>query len=76
MSTDLTLMEARAERDRLADRTDVIDKVGVLQTLPDDMHATTDMVATFFEVPSEAIRQVVKRNRDELDDDGYRVVGR
>lgn len=37
MSTDLTLTSARADRDALADRTDVLDKVGVLRTLPDSL---------------------------------------
>jgi hypothetical protein len=55
---------------------DVLNKVGVLATLPDDIHCTTEMVATFYEVDREAVRQVVTRNRDELDDDGYRVVTR
>jgi phage antirepressor YoqD-like protein len=73
---DLTSSVARVERDRLADRTDVLDKVGVLRTLPDDMHVTTDMVAAFYEVHVDAIRQTVHRNREELDDDGYRVVSR
>lgn len=76
IAVDLTDTAARAERDRLADRTDVIDKVGVLRCLPDDMHATTDMVAEFYKVSIESIRQTVKRNRDELDDDGYRVLSR
>ncbi|TDO18181.1 hypothetical protein EV580_1365 [Mycobacterium sp. BK086] len=76
MSADLTLPDARAERDALAGRTDVLDKVGVLRCLPDDMHATTEMVAEFYETSVEAIRQAVKRNRDELDDDGYQVLGR
>lgn len=35
MSTDLTLPSARSERNALADRTDVLNKVGVLRTLPD-----------------------------------------
>lgn len=74
--SDLTLPDARTERDALAGRVDVLDKVGVLATLPDDMRATTDMVATFFEVPLDSIRTVVKRNRDELDGDGYQVVSR
>ena len=74
--SDLTLPEARAERDTLATRVDVLDKVGVLATLPDNMHVTTDMVATFYEVDADAIRWHVKNNRDELDDDGYRVVTR
>lgn len=76
MGTDLTLASARSDRDALANRTDVLDKVGVLRCLPDDVHATTDMVAVFYEVPAEVIRQAVNRNRDELDGDGYRVVSR
>lgn len=71
---DLTLPTARAERDDLADRVDVLDKVGVLRTLPDDMHVTTDMVAEFYGVGVEAVRSLVKDNRAEVDDDGYRVV--
>lgn len=73
---DLTLPSARSERDQLSTCTAVLDKVGVLATLSDDMHCTTDMVATFYDVDREAVRQVVTRNRDELDDDGYRVVTR
>jgi hypothetical protein len=76
MSADLTLPDARAERDQLSDRTDVLDKVGVLRCLPDDMHATTDMVAEFYEVDRETILTVVKRNRDELENDGFQVVAR
>ncbi|OCB15126.1 phage antirepressor KilAC domain-containing protein [Mycobacterium intracellulare] len=76
MSADLTLPAARAERDELANRIDVLDKVGVLRTLPDDMHVTTTEAATFYEVDIELIRYHIKASRDELDEDGYRVVGR
>lgn len=76
IAVDLTDAKARAERDRLAGRTDVIDKVGVLRCLPDDMNATTAMVAEFYEVDREALLKVVQRNRDELDDDGFRIIGR
>jgi phage antirepressor YoqD-like protein len=76
VAVDLTSAAGRAERDRLAARTAVLDKVGVLQTLPDDMHITTDMAAEFYEVSADSIRTVVKRNREELDDDGYIVVSR
>ena len=74
--TDLTAPNARAERDSLAARTDVLDKVKVLSLLPDDLHATTEQVATYFEVEIEAVRQLVSRNRDELDEDGFRTVTR
>lgn len=76
MSSDLTLASARADRDALADRTDVLDKVGVLRMLPDDAHVTTDAVASFYEVPTKTIQAVVMRNREELDDDGIQVLSR
>ncbi|MDV8066420.1 hypothetical protein R4P64_07880 [Rhodococcus sp. IEGM 1366] len=72
--TDLTAPSARSERDSLATRTDILDKVKVLSLLPDDMHATTEQVATYFEAPVETIKSVVKYNRNEIDSDGYRVV--
>ncbi|NEW33794.1 hypothetical protein GV791_14645 [Nocardia cyriacigeorgica] len=71
---DLTVAAARSQRDGFASRVDVLDKVGALRTLPDDMHVTTDMVAEFYEVDRETILTVVKRNRDEIEGDGYRVV--
>jgi hypothetical protein len=74
--SDLTLPSAKAERDSLADRTDVLNKVGVLAMLPDDMHVTTTEAARFYEVDIESIRKVITRNRAEIDSDGYRVVGR
>lgn len=52
-AVDLTDWAARAQRDQLAGRTDVLDKVGALATLPDDTHATTAMVASFYEVSGE-----------------------
>ncbi|MFT4126256.1 MAG: phage antirepressor KilAC domain-containing protein [Gordonia sp. (in: high G+C Gram-positive bacteria)] len=74
--SDLTLPNARGERDQLADRTDVLDKVGQLRTLPDDMHVMTEMVAAFYEVDREAIANLVKRNRGEFESDGYVVIAR
>ncbi|AVO21649.1 hypothetical protein HWB60_gp047 [Mycobacterium phage TChen] len=75
-TVDLTESGARDQRDYLASRTDVLDKVGVLRCLPDDMHVTTDMLAEFYGVGFEAVRSVVKRNRDEFDADGMTVVSR
>lgn len=75
-STDLTLLDARADRDELVGCTEVLDKVGVLRTLPDDLHLTTDMVAEFYEVPVKTIQTVVSRNREELDEDGIVIYSR
>ncbi|MCD2127637.1 hypothetical protein QM787_03865 [Rhodococcus ruber] len=74
--SDLTVPEARDKRNSLASRTDVLDKVGVLATLPGDMHTTTEMVASFYGVDVELVRYHVKANREELDTDGYRVLTR
>lgn len=70
---DLTTPDARLRRDALAARVDVLDKVGALRALPDDMHVTTDMVAAFYGVPVKTIQTVVLRNQEEIAGDGYRV---
>lgn len=74
MSADLTLPAARAERDQLADRTDVLDKVRAFCQLPTDTHITTELVARFYGVTTDAIRQMVVDHRDELAANGFRVL--
>lgn len=71
---DLTAPAARAQRDTLAARTDVIDKVKVLSMMPDDLHVTRDMVANYFEVDPETIKKLVQRNQDELQANGLRIL--
>lgn len=73
---DLTAAAARADRDELAARTEVLDKVGLLATLPDNMHCTAVHAARYYEVSPEVIRQTVARNRAEFDADGYVVLRR
>ncbi|MCP2168111.1 hypothetical protein [Goodfellowiella coeruleoviolacea] len=74
MPLDLTAPEARRERDRYGDRTDVLDKVKALEYLPDGVHVTTELVANYFEVPAETIKSLVHDNREELENNGYRVI--
>jgi hypothetical protein len=76
VNTDLTSPAARVDRDQFATRIEVLDKVGVLRTLQDDVHVTTEMISEFYGVEPDAIRWHVKNNRDELDDDGYRTITR
>src|SRR5690606_7292704 len=47
---------------------------GSLSLLPDDTHATTEMVASFYEVGVEAVKSLVKDHREELENNGYRVL--
>lgn len=61
-------------RANYADRDHLLDKVKKLSLLPDNLHATTELVARYYEVPVETIKSVVKDNRVELESNGYRVL--
>ncbi|PPS71981.1 MULTISPECIES: phage antirepressor KilAC domain-containing protein [Streptomyces] len=73
-TNELILVESRSMRDQTIERTDVLDKVKTLVTLPNGFHVTTPMVATYFEVPVKTIESVVENNRAELEERGYRVL--
>lgn len=68
------LVESRTMRSQYTDRFEVLDKAGSLSLLPDNTHATTEMVARFYEVDVEVVKKVVQRNREELESNGYRVL--
>ncbi|WP_217141390.1 restriction endonuclease [Streptomyces sp. AC627_RSS907] len=74
MINETALPESPALRSSVLERTDVLDRVKALSLLPDGMHVTTAMVATYFEVTAEAIRQLVKRHRTELESNGLIVL--
>lgn len=71
---ELVLTESRTMRAQTADRVDVLDKVKALALLPDGVNATTEMVASYYEVGVEAIKSLVKDNRAELTNNGYWVL--
>ncbi|MBQ0983319.1 hypothetical protein KBZ10_01935 [Streptomyces sp. F63] len=70
MPPESALLKSRALRDSLAVRTGVLDKVKALSMLPDGLHVTTRMVAGYFEVSEDVIRQLVARHRAELSSNG------
>ncbi|MCX5211732.1 hypothetical protein OG689_20970 [Kitasatospora sp. NBC_00240] len=74
MSLEAALLESRTLRDGLSERVDALDKVKILALLPDGVHATTRMVADYYEVPLEAVKSHVKDHREELERGGYRVL--
>jgi len=61
-------------RANYADRDHLLDKVKKLSLLPDNLHATTELVARYYEVPVETIRSLVHDNREELEGNGYRAL--
>lgn len=71
---DQALVESRTLRAQHSTRTDVLDRVKALSLLPDNTHATIDIVAGFYEVDADAIESVIRRNRDELNENGLRVL--
>ena len=70
---EIKLVENKELRERNIGKVEVLAKVGGLLMLPGDMWATTKQVANFYGVSDETVRIVVKRNYDELAEDGYRV---
>jgi hypothetical protein len=68
------LLESKTLRDGVLERTDVLDRVKALSLLPDGMHVTTAMVATYFEVAETVINNLLSRHRQELESNGLRVL--
>lgn len=53
---------------------DFLDKIKVIPYLTKDMVLTIDQVANYYEVTVEAIKTLVKRNREEFEGDGMVVL--
>ncbi|WP_455352984.1 restriction endonuclease [Streptomyces sp. SYSU K217416] len=70
------LLESRTLRESVAEQTHVLDKVKALSLLPDGLHVTTQMVATYFEVGEAVIHNMVTDHREELESNGYRLATR
>lgn len=49
---------------------DVLDKIKAIPYLTKDMVLSSEQVANYYEVTTEAIKTVIKRHRDELEEDG------
>lgn len=71
---EAVLAESRTLRSKTMGRVDVLDKVKALALLPDGTHATTEIVASYYEVDSEAIKKLTQRHREEFAENGLRVL--
>lgn len=71
--SEAALTESATLREQYSD-TSVLDRVKVVPTLPDNLHLTTEMVATFYDVPVETIKTSIQDNKDELIRNGLRVL--
>lgn len=68
------LLESPTLRSRMAQRTEVLERVGELRLLPDGVHAASSMVAEYYAAEETTIRQMVVEHRDELEANGYHTV--
>ncbi|WP_419996453.1 hypothetical protein [Streptomyces boninensis] len=74
MPPETALLESRALRESVCRRMEVLDKVRVLELLPDGLHVTTRMVAEYFEVTERAVNNLLVRHREELESNGLKVL--
>lgn len=74
---DEVLLESQTLRNQVVDQVnpvDILNKVKALVLLPDDLHATIEQVAEYYEVPYETIESLIRNHRDELEMDGLKVL--
>lgn len=74
MYTDLVLLESRSARSGVTHKVEVLDKVKALAFSTGSTQATTQDVANYFEVATKTVEKVVERHREELLENGMRVL--
>lgn len=72
--TNESFLESRSLRDNCIERLDILNRVKGLFLIPEVNLMSTGMVAKFFDVPADTIRTVYKRNKEEIDSDGTRML--
>lgn len=70
--TNIEIM-SKEQREALAVRVEVLDKVKELLLLPQVEMATVQAVADYYEVDFEAVKKCYQRHRDEINTDGVKV---
>jgi ORF6N domain len=63
-------IEDKRLREKYMDKLEVLDKAKKIVTLPNTELMTTKMVAEWYEVSEDVIRQLYVRNKDELTENG------
>lgn len=66
------LLESKELREKLVAKVEILDKVKKLLLIPGTELATVKQVADFYDVKEEAIKKILFRNRDELEEDGMK----
>ena len=69
----LEIIESKETRDKMMERSEVLDKVKKLFLIPGMEMMTSKQVAEYFEVGLDLLRKVYERNQQEIDSDGTRL---
>ncbi|MGH0682998.1 hypothetical protein [Bacillus mycoides] len=71
------IIDARAKRDELADRIDILEKVKAVVLLPNVGMLTARQIAEYYETDLKTIQKIYSRHRAEIQSDGYTtMIGR
>ncbi|MGK4040906.1 hypothetical protein AB0Y20_01295 [Heyndrickxia oleronia] len=71
----LKLVEGtKADRDQYINSVEVLDKVKKLVMLPDNKHISTAQLVNFYETNRPTIDSILNRNKDELLEDGIKIL--
>ena len=73
MNQEILLTNLQKRKENL-NHIEVLEQVGTLLSLPNTEFYTTEMVAEYYKVEIDAIKQSVSRNNEELSSNGYRVL--
>lgn len=68
------IIDNKELREELSGRINVLEKVKNVLLIPETEYATTALVADYYEVNIEAVQKIVIRNRDELQEDGLKML--
>ncbi|EJS03420.1 hypothetical protein [Bacillus mycoides] len=71
ITESIDLIETKAQRDELAERIDILEKVKALVLLPNIGMLTARQIADYYEVPLNTIQKIYSRHRKEIQSDGY-----
>ncbi|CAG7839967.1 hypothetical protein CLOHAE12215_01383 [Clostridium haemolyticum] len=71
---EVILTESKTMREEFIKNVDILDKIKVIPYLTNDMVVSIEQVANYYEITKKAIETIVKRHRDELEDDGIMVL--
>lgn len=70
------IISDRDMRDKCVERYEVLEKVKNLLLLPGTDLMSIDQVADYYEVSSQGIKNLYSQNREEIDEDGTKILPR